>query len=494
MGIADVDVLIIGAGAVGVALARELSRFELYVIVMDRLNDVGGVASKSNSAIIHTGFDAPPGSLESAMVVHANPMYDELCRDLEIPFRRVGAVLVAVTEEEEAELPQIMDKARANHVYDVVPLTPNQVHELEPVVTPNVRAGLYVPRESIIDPFILVTAQAENAALNGVTFLTKCEVVGLAHVNNGFRVETTRADIYSRCVVNAAGLFTDMISGFLGIHDFTVHPRRGQFHILDRAAPLGIKHIILPVPTKVSKGKLLTPSVHGNWLIGPTAEKLEDRYTHSTTQEGLEEIMRDVRKLTPSIDSKFVITQYAGLRPVRTPEGYHFRTFEQFPGYLELSGIRSTGVTASLAIAREACRTLMEMPVLSASRGGVRLHPKETFSAARKGIPCFRDADNTTREELMQQNSRYAHVVCRCETVTEAEIVQAIQRIPGAQDIDGVKRRVRAGLGRCQGGFCGMRIPQILARELGISMEEVSKKGVGSELFIGHTKSLRATR
>lgn len=480
------DVLIIGAGAVGVALSRELSRFELDILVVDRLNDVGGDASKSNSAIIHTGFDAPPGSLESAMVVHANPMYDKLCRDLDIPFRRVGAVLVAVTEEEEAELPKILAKAQANHVYDVVPLTPRQIHELEPAVTPDARGGLYVPRESIIDPFILVVAQAENAAANGVEVLTNCEVIGLEYVNDGFRVKTTRGDIRSQCVVNAAGLYTDTISGLLGIRDFSVHPRRGQFHILDRTAPLEVKHIILPVPTKISKGKLLTPSVHGNWLIGPTAEKLDDKSLHNTTQEGFEEIILDVCKLIPAVTPECVITQYAGLRSVRTPGGYHFRTFEQFPGYLELSGIRSTGVTASLAIARYACNQLIEM--------GVTFRLKEKYIAKRKGIPCFRDVNIARQEELIQQDPLYAQVVCRCETVTEAEVIQAIRRIPGARDLDGIKRRVRAGLGRCQAGFCGMRIPQILSRELNIPMEQVTKKGKGSELFIGHTKSLRETR
>ena len=495
----NADVLIIGAGAIGVALARELSRFELEVLVVDRLNDVGGDASKSNSAIIHTGFDAPPGSLESAMVVHANPMYDDLCRDLDIPFRRVGAILVAVTEEEEAELPNILAKAQANHVNDVVPLTASQVRELEPAVTPQVRAGLYVPRESIIDPFILVAAQAENAAANGVTFMTSCEVVGLQYEHNGFSIETDRGDIRSRCVVNAAGLFSDSISGFLGIQDFTVHPRRGQFHILDRSAPLGIQHIILPVPTKISKGKLLTPSVHGNWLIGPTAEELEDKFTHNTTPGGLEEVIQDVQKLVPEVTPELAITQYAGLRPVRTPGGYHFRTFDQFPGYLELSGIRSTGVTASVAVARYVCHKLVEMPVLrlrcpelvEGSKDRVTLGLKEKFLTIRKGIPNFRDAENQTREELIQQNPLYAHVVCRCETVTEAEVIQAIHRNPGARDLDGIKRRVRAGLGRCQAGFCGMRIPQILARELNIPMEQVSKKGAGSESFIGKTKSLR---
>ena len=486
MGTAQTDVVIIGAGAVGVALARELSRFELEIVVIDRLNDVGGDASKSNSAIIHTGFDAPPGSLESAMVVHANPMYDDLCRDLDIPFQRVGAILVAVTEEEETELPHILEKARENHVYDVAPLSASQVRELEPAVTPHARAGLYVPRESIIDPFILVMAQAENAAENGVTFMTSCEVVGLRYEHGGFSITTSRGDIRARCVVNATGLFTDKISGFLGVQDFSVHPRRGQFHILDRSAPLGIQHIILPVPTKISKGKLLTPSVHGNWLIGPTAEELEDKFSHNTTPEGLEEVVRDVQKLIPEVTPELAITQYAGLRPVRTPGGYHFRTFEQFPAYLELSGIRSTGVTASVAIARYACKQLLTT--------GFTLRPKEHFISKRKGIPCFCNADNQTREKLIAQNPLYAHVVCRCETVTEAEVVQAIHRNPGARDIDGIKRRVRAGLGRCQAGFCGMRIPQILARELNIPLEQVSKKGVGSELFIGRTKSLREIR
>ena len=284
------------------------------------------------------------------------------------------------------------------------------------------------------------------AAANGVEFLRNCEVIGLKYTDGGFNVETTQGAIQARCVVNAAGLFTDAISAFLGIRDFSIHPRRGQYHILDRAAPLGVQHIILPVPTKISKGKLLTPSVYGNWLIGATAEDLENKSSHNTTPEGLEEVVQDVQKLVPAVTSDFAIAQYAGLRPVRTPDGYHFRTFAQFPGYLELSGIRSTGISASLAIARYACGKLMEM--------GILLFPlKENFIARRRGIPCFRDAGNQRREELIQQDPRYAHIICRCETVTEAEIVQAIRRTPGARDLDGIKRRVRAGLGRCQAGF-----------------------------------------
>jgi glycerol-3-phosphate dehydrogenase len=477
------DLLIIGAGAVGTALARELSSLSLDILVVDRLNDVGGDASKSNSAIIHTGFDAPPGSLESWLVVRANPLYDSLTRLLDIPFRRVGAILVAVTEEEEAELPHIVQKAHENHVHDVIPLDAKEIRRMEPAVTPQVRRGLFVPRESIIDPFLLVVAQAELAARNGVSFSTNREVTGLEACPEGFRVATTAGDIEARFVVNAAGMFTDRISAMLGVRDFTVHPRRGQFHVIDRSAPVGVSRIILPVPTKTTKGRLLAPTMHGNWLMGPTAEELEDRNAHQTTSEGLAEVVRDVRKLIPGVEPSWAITQYDGLRPVRTPDGYFIRNFPTLPGYLEMSGIRSTGVTSSIAVATHARDMLLDM--------GLPKVRKRSFATTRTAIPCFRDADPAARQALIDADPRYAHVVCRCETVTEAEIHQAIQRPPGARDLDGIKRRVRAGLGRCQGGFCGSRIPALLAAELHGTVREVTKKGPGSEILNGETKAVR---
>lgn len=477
------DLVIIGAGAVGTALARELSPLALKILVVDRLHDVGGDASKSNSAIIHTGFDAPPGTLESRLVTEANPLYDALCRDLDIPFRRVGAVLVALTEEEEAELPYILEKARANGVPDVERLEAAAIRRMEPAVNPSVRCGLLVPRESVIDPFLLVVAQAEVAASNGVEFSTGREVTGLESRPDGFRIATSRGDIEASFLVNAAGLFTDRLSAMLGIKDFTVHPRRGQFHVLDRAAPVNVARIILPVPTKTTKGRLLAPTVHGNWLMGPTAEELEDRLTHRTTREGLAEVVRDVRRLVPSVDPAWAITQYDGLRPVRTPDGFHLRPFREVPGYLELSGIRSTGVTASVAVARYAAGLLHEM--------GLSARTRPNPVTRRKGIPCFRDADPAARAALVESDPLYASVICRCETVTEAEILQAIRRIPGARDLDGIKRRVRAGLGRCQAGFCGTRIPGILARETGCTVQEVTKKGPGSRILDGDAKGQR---
>ena len=477
------DVLIIGAGAVGTALARELSKYSGKILVVDRLNDVGGDASKSNSAIVHTGFDAPPGSLESEMVVSSNPMWDKLCSDLDIPFKRTGSILVAITDQEQAELPGIMAKAIKNRVYDLDWLTPRQIKALEPAVSDDVQGGILVPRESITDPFLLVVAQAENAVANGVEFLTDCEICELARDGGSYIAESKNAKIQAKYVVNAAGLYSDIISGYLGIDDFKMHPRRGQFHIIDRAAPLGVRHIILPVPTKITKGKLLAPTIHGNWLSGPTAEELEDKTDHSTNADGLNEVINGVRKLVPMLEAKHAIAQYAGLRPVRTPGGYHIRNFEDLPGYVEISGIRSTGVSSSLALAKYVSNRLAEI--------GLSLKPRSGFVSTRKGIPCFREASNEERQQLIREDSRYSHIVCRCETVTEAEIIQAIAREPGARDLDGIKRRVRAGLGRCQGGFCGMRLPGIMARELGLDITKITKKGPGSEVFIGTTKSLR---
>ena len=476
----DTEVLVVGAGVVGVAVARELCRFRTRVLVADRLNDVGGDASKSNSAIVHTGFDAEPRTLESETVVHANPLFDRLCRDLEIPFIRCGAILVATTEEEEEALPRIMQRAEQNQVFDVEYLTAQRARRLEPALT-SARAGLLVPGESIVDPFLLVVAQVENAAQNGVEFLTSCEIERIERSAQTFVVFSTLGEIRARFVVNAAGLRGDVVSHMVGIEDFTVHPRRGQFHVIDRSAPLGIRHIILPVPTKLTKGTLLTPTVHGNWLIGPTAEEMEDRCAHETTADGMEEIVRGAGRLVPGFDPRHVITQYAGLRAVRTPGGYHLRSFARVPGFIELSGIRSTGITASPVVARRALAMLRA--------AGLETQPDEDFVATRTGIPAFRDLDDVERAALIERDQRYGRIVCRCETVTEAEIVQAVQRTPGARDMDGVKRRVRAGLGRCQGGFCGSRVPRILSELLGVPLERVTRNGLGSELLAGPTRA-----
>lgn len=475
------DVVIIGAGAVGCAIARELSKYKVDVMVIDKREDIGGDASKSNSAIIHTGYDASPGTLESQLVVAANPMYDKLAEDMDIPFSRIGAVLPAVTEEQFEQLPAIKEKAFKNRVYDVEYLTARELLEIEPNLSPEVKGGLYIPRESIIDPFILVQAYAENANANGVSFLLNTEVTGITVEEGKIRaVQTTAGEVQADYVVNSAGLYCDDIAAMVGKADYKVVARRGQFYILDRNTSCKVNHIVLPIPTKVTKGKLMCPTIHGNMLVGPTAEDLDNKTDKSVTKEGLDSILADVRRMVPGVNIKDTITQYSGLRPNRNPEGLHVDTYEDVYGYVNLSGVRSTGLTLSASMGKYVTEELKNM--------GLSLTFKENFIWKRKGIPRFRELPEEEREALIKENPQYGTIICRCETVTEGEIVEAIRRPLGARSVDAVKRRVRAGMGRCQGGFCGPRVIEILARELNIPVEEVNKNIKGSYMIAGKNR------
>lgn len=475
------DVLIIGAGAVGCAIARELSKYNLKVLVADKNEDVGGDASKSNSAIIHTGYDASPGTLESQLVVAANPMYEKLCQDLDVPFQKVGAILPAFTDEQYEKLPSLMEKAFLNRVYDVEYRSGKRLLELEPELNPEVKGGLYIPRESIVDPFLLVTAYAENAQQNGGSFLLSTKVTGI-HTENG-RVtgaDTSGGEIQANWIINAAGLFCDEIAAMVGKNTYTVIPRKGQFYILDRNTACKVQRIVLPIPTKTTKGKLMCPTIHGNMLVGPTAEDLTDKHDKSTDTAGLDSIARDVRSLVPNVQLRDTITQYAGLRPQRNPEGLYVDTYEDLAGYINLSGIRSTGLTASAALGKYVAQLLKTQ--------GLAMEPKQDFQEKRQGIRLFRDMTDEEREKAIAENPLYGRVVCRCETVTEGEIVAAIHSPIPARSVDAVKRRLRAGMGRCQGGFCGSRVLEILSRELQLPVEEICKNQKGSYMVCGEAR------
>lgn len=475
------DVVIIGAGAVGCAVARELSKYQIDVLVVDQRDDIGGNASKSNSAIIHTGYDATPGTLESQLVVAANPMYDELTRNLEIPFQRIGAILPAFTEEQFEKLPAIKEKAFQNHVYDVEYLSKEELLEREPELNREVKGGLFIPRESIIDPFIHVQALAENANENGVEFLLNTEVTDIRIETGEIKaVETSAGTIETAYVVNAAALQCDEIAAMVGKAEYKVVARRGQFYILDKNTSCKVNHIVLPIPTKVTKGKLMTPTIHGNMLVGPTAEDLDNKVDVSVTTEGLDSIYADVSKMIPGVNVRDTITQYSGLRPNRNPEGLHVDVYDDLKGYVNLSGVRSTGLTLSVAMGKYVAEKLKEI--------GCPLALKENFKATRKGIPIFHKMSREEQEEMIQKNPLYGTVICRCETITEGEIVDAIRRPLGAKTVDAVKRRVRAGMGRCQAGFCGPRVLEILARELQVSPEQINKNLKGSYMVVGKNK------
>lgn len=475
------DVVVIGAGAVGCAAARELTKYRLNVLVIDKNEDVGGDASKSNSAIIHTGYDAPPGTLESELVVAANPMYEKLANDLDVPFAKVGAILPAFTDEQFEQLPAIKEKAFKNRVYDVEYLTGPQLLEREPNLNPEVKAGLYIPRESIIDPFLLVVAYAENALKNGARFLMNTKVTGIRQENGKITgVATTAGDIEAPYVINAAGLYCDEVAAMAGKNDYFVNPRKGQFYILDKNTSCKVNHIVLPIPTKLTKGKLMCPTIHGNMLVGPTAEDLEDKTDHSTDAAGLESVRIDVARLVPNVNFRDTITQYSGLRPNRNPEGLHVDTYDDLYGYVNLSGVRSTGLTASAALGKYVAQTLLRM--------GMSAGFNPDFIPVRKGITRFCELSREEQDRKIRENPLYGKVICRCETVTEGEIIDAIRSPIPARSVDAVKRRLRAGMGRCQGGFCGPRVIEILARELGISPAEIQKNQGGSFMVTGKVR------
>lgn len=475
------DVVVIGAGAVGCAIARELSKYQVNVVVVDKNEDVGGDASKSNSAIIHTGYDAAPGTLESRLVVAANPMYDELVKDLDVPFKRIGAILPAITQEQFIQLPAIKEKAFKNHVYDVEYKSGKELLEMEPNLNPEVKGGLYIPRESIIDPFILVQAMAENAYANGVEFVLSAKVTDIRTENGKIKsVITEKGEIETKYVINSAGLYCDDIAAMVGKADYKVVARKGQFYILDKNTSCQVEHIVLPIPTKITKGKLMCPTIHGNMLVGPTAEDQESKVDKSTSTEGLDSIAKDVRNLIPGVNLRDTITQYSGLRPNRNPEGLNFDMYDDLEGYINLSGVRSTGLTLSVAMGKYVVQQML--------MHGAEFVLKENFIKERKGIIKFSEQSREAQDALIKENPLYGNVVCRCETITEAEILQAIHRPLGAKSVDGVKRRVRAGMGRCQAGFCGPKVIEILARELGVKPEEINKHNPGSYMVTGRSR------
>ena len=475
------DILVIGAGAVGCAIARELTKYNHKVLVVDKNEDIGGEASKSNSAIIHTGYDATPETLESELVVVANPMFEQITQELDVPYKKVGAILPAFTKEQFEQLPALKEKAFKNRVYDVEYLTGEQLLKMEPNLNPKVMAGLYIPREHIIDPFLLVVAYGENAKENGASFLLNTQVTGIQMADDKVvGAETTAGFIETKYIVNAAGLYCDQVAAMIGKDNYVVNPRKGQFYILDKNTKCRVNHIVLPIPTKVTKGKLVCPTIHGNILVGPTAEDLWDKEDYSTTAKGLASVSEDAKTLIPKLDMGDTITQYSGLRANRTPEGIHVDTYEDVKNFVNISGVRSTGLTASVALGKYVMEKLMAI--------GMPADFNLNFNPIRRGIPRFHERSREEQQKLIHENPLYGRIICRCETVTEGEIVDAIHGAIPARSLDAIKRRLRVGMGRCQGGFCGPRVIEILARELDLPTTQVNKGQLGSYLISGKVR------
>lgn len=471
------DVAIIGAGVTGSAIARELARYQAKICVLEKGEDVCTGTSKANSAIVHGGFDAVTGSLKAKMNVRGNAMMTQLSEELDIPFKRNGALVLCFDEADKPGLQELYDRGVANGVEGLEILTYEQAKAMEPNLSANVCAALYCPSSGIICPFELTLGLAENAADNGVEFLFESGVTAITKEEDGYKLETEKGAIKAKAVVNAAGIYADTIHDMVLPHAFTILPRSGEYCLCDKTAGGHVSKTIFQMPSKLGKGILVTPTVHGNLLLGPTASDIEDREFTATTREGLDFVLEKAALSVDNIPTRQIITSFSGLR-AHDDHG-DFILEESAPGFFDAAGIESPGLTSAPAIGRY----MAEMVAAS-----MNLEKKEIFNPVRHGVIKLNELSPEERAEKIRENPLYGNIICRCETISEGEIVDAIHRTLGAATLDGVKRRTRAGMGRCQSGFCSPKVMDILARELNIPLTEVRKNGKGSEIVFGKTK------
>lgn len=475
------DVIIIGGGVVGCSVARELSRFDADILLLERGNDVSVGTSKANSGIVHGGYDAKPGTLKAKFNVAGNAMFDALARELDFPFKRNGSMVLCFDKADIGKLLELKEQGVKNGVQGLYVMEGYEaVKAMEPYVSENVVAALVVPNGGIVSPYEMTIAYAENAATNGVEFRFGSEVTAIDKIDGGLQV--TCADGFTaqaKYVVNAAGVYADVINNMISPDKMHITARKGDYELLDKTCGYMASHTLFQMPTKMGKGVLVTPTCHGNILVGPTATDVTDKDDVATTPEELASAFDRALLTMPSLNRRNIITQFSGLRAHLDTDDFVIGESAAVKGLYNVAGIESPGLSSAPAIAVHVAEEIAKK---------LSLGKNANFVAERKGIPHFATLSDEERQKLVAENPLYGRIVCRCETVTEGEIVEAIRRKPGAVDMDGVKRRTRQGMGRCQAGFCTPRVMEILSRELGVPMTEVTKRGGNSQFVIGRTK------
>ena len=471
------DVIIIGAGVTGCAVAQRLGQYAGRVLVLEAANDVSCGASKANSGIVHAGHDAVPGSDKARLNVKGARMMPGLCRQLGVPYGKPGALVLSFQEEGREKLEALLAQAEANEVPGCRIIGRDEILRMEPLVNPEVHSALYAPESGIVSPYELTCALADAAAENGVRFQLNTRVSSLRHEEGRWLVSSDQGEYACRAVVNCAGVGAGELHNQISSRRTDIIPRRGQYYLLDRSLPLAVHTTLFQLPTRMGKGVLVSPTTHGNLLFGPTAEDIPDGLDTATTREGLAEVMDKVRLSVPGASARTVITTFSGIRAHEKGGDFIIGAVKGAPeGAFEALGIESPGLTASPAIGEELGDWVAYYLKLDKNPRYVPPTPlPNPFSAMTENerrLACQTDPD-------------YGKVICRCETVTEAEVRRAVRRPVGARDIDGVKRRVRAGMGRCQGGFCMSRVMEIIAEETGIPFQDVSKMGRGSGVLAG---------
>ncbi len=473
------DVIVIGAGVCGCAAARFLSAYEAKVLVLEREEDVCCGTSKANSAIAHAGFDAEPGSKMAEYNLKGSLMMEDLCRELEVPYNRCGSLVVRTKNDPPEGLRTLLEKGKANGVSGLEIIDRDRLVAMEPNISDDAAEALWAPTGAIICPFELTIALAENAAENGAEFRFDTDVQKIEKIDGGWEVVTDQGSFLTKTVLNAAGVYADRFHNMVSSSPIHITPRRGEYFLLDREVGGHVRHTIFQLPDDMGKGVLVTQTVHGNLLIGPTALDIEDKEGVNTTAAGLQMIRNKAGKCVKDIPLRETITSFAGLRAVEDSKDFVLGEAQGAPGFFDCAGIASPGLTASPALGKELAEQIATKLSLSEKKG---------FRPSRKAITKPSELSFEERTKLIAQDPAYGRIVCRCESITEGEILEAIRRPLGAKSLDGVKRRTRAGMGRCQSGFCSPRVMQLLAEQLGVPMSEITKSGGASKLIVDRIK------
>lgn len=481
------DIAIIGAGVVGCAIARELSKYRVKACVIEREEDVCCGTSKANSAIIHAGFDATPGKLKAKLNVQGNAMMDQLSKDLDIPFQRNGSLVVCTKDQNREDLEKLLEKGKVNGVPDLRILEREELLALEPNLSDDITCALLAPTGGIVCPFHMTIAFAENAYTNGVEFFLNTEVRQIHKTSNGYQLEVLKKEtditelMVAKTIINAAGVYADVFHNMVSNEKLHITARKGEYMLLDKTAGPHVSHTIFQLPSNMGKGVLVTPTVHGNLLVGPTATDIENKEGVNTTAEGLDTLSQKAGISVKNLPLRQVITSFAGLRAHEDQDDFVIGEAADAEGFFDAAGIESPGLSSAPAIG------VMVAEMVAAK---LNLNENPDFIGIRNGILNPNTLSMEERNKLIKEKPAYGNIICRCEMITEGEIIDAIKRPLGARSLDAVKRRTRAGMGRCQSGFCSPRTMEILEREVPMSMFDITKNGGSSKFVVGYNKEI----
>lgn len=474
------DVAVIGAGVIGASIFRELTRYNVKTVIIEKENDVSMGTSKANSAIVHAGYDPENGTQMAKLNVEGSKMFEKICSELSVPYKKNGSLIIGFDDDDMQEINRLYENGTKNKVAGLKVLNSEEARKLEPNLSEDVKGALLAASGAIVGPFELTIALVENGLDNGGDIKLSAEVSKIEKTEKGFRISFKNGEsVEAEYVINVAGLFADKIHNMIAEPSFEIHPRRGEYYVMDKSQGKLFSHTIFQCPSKKGKGVLVTPTVHGNLLVGPSSEDIDDVENMKTTLSGLDYVRKIAERTTKAINYREEIRNFSGLRAMSDRDDFIIEEAKDVPNFFDVAGIKSPGLSSSPAIAVHVVKMLQDK--------GLSHEENKSFNPVRKQTH-FMELSEQEKDELIKKDSSFGRIICRCESITEGEILECIHRTLGATTVDGVKRRCRPGMGRCQGGFCGPRVQEILSRELNRDMTEIVQEKSGSYILTGKTK------